>query len=381
MSIGGAGKSMVIECLTQWAHRILKKAGDDPKTPIVLKAATTGAASTLIDGSTFYFSLGFDFSSKHSSLNEKEKEMKREQLKNLKILIIDEFSMLKADILYRIHLRLREVTQINEDFGGVTIFLFGDPAQLKPIRGSYVFDEPNCLDYKLAYGDGSDSLWRRFDVIKLEENHRQGQDKVYADMLNRIRLNKQTEEDMKKLKTRERSKDHPDIKNALFISAKVKPVKTFNDKALNEVTGKLYVSKATHIQAMVKSYKPRVDQTTGRIGNTQYLDELQLKIGARVMLIFNVDVSDLLCNGALGTVLGIEINQKEIVIALIVKFDNPAEGQEARKQNPMLSQKYPDGTVIKKKEQVESFKKSRIDILHSQTNPISYCSFMGSHCA
>ena len=191
--------------------------------------------------------------------------MKREQLKNLKILIIDEFSMLKADILYRIHLRLREVTQINEDFGGVTIFLFGDP-----LRGSYVFDEPNCLDYKLAYGDGSDSLWRRFDVIKLEENHRQGQDKVYADMLNRIRLNKQTEEDRKKLKTRERSKDHPDLKNALFISAKVKPVKTFNDKALNEVTGKLYVSKATHIQAMVKSYKPRVDQTTGRIGDTQY---------------------------------------------------------------------------------------------------------------
>ena len=75
------------------------------------------------------------------------------------------------------------VTQINEDFGGVTIFLFGDPAQLKPIRGSYVFDEPNCLDYKLAYGDGSDSLWRRFDVINLEENHRQGNDKVYADML------------------------------------------------------------------------------------------------------------------------------------------------------------------------------------------------------
>ena len=137
----------------------------------------------------------------------------------------------------------------------------------------------------------------------------------------------------------------------MFISAKVKPVKTFNDKALNEVTGKLYVSKATHIQAMVKSYKPRVDQTTGRIGNTQYLDELQLKIGARVMLIFNVDVSDLLCNGALGTVLGIEINQKGIVIALIVKFDNPAAGQEARKQNPMLSQKYPNGTVIKKKVQ------------------------------
>ena len=117
VSIGGAGagKSTVIECLTQWVHRILTKAGDDPNAPIVLKAATTGAESTLIEGSTVHSSVGFDLSSKHSSLNYKKKKMKREQLKNLKILIIDEFSMLKADILYRIHLRLREVTQINKE--------------------------------------------------------------------------------------------------------------------------------------------------------------------------------------------------------------------------------------------------------------------------
>ena len=93
--------------------------------------------------------------------------MKREQLKNLKILIIDEFSMLKADILYRIDLRLREITQNKQDFGGVLVFLFGDPAQLKPVRGSYIFDAPNCKDYKLAYGDGTESLWRSFEVINL----------------------------------------------------------------------------------------------------------------------------------------------------------------------------------------------------------------------
>ena len=246
----GSGKSTVIECLTQWAHRTLAKAGDDPSSPYVLKAATTGAASTLIEGSTVHSSLGFDFSSKHSSLNDKKREQKREQLKNLKVLIIDEFSMMKADILYRIHLRLREVTQIDQDFGGVNVCLFGDPAQLKPVLGSYIFAAPNCPDYKLAYGDGSDSLWRSFKVINLEENHRQGKDKDYADMLNRIRMGKHNKEDIDILKSRVRPNGHPDLKGALFISAKVKPVATFNEKEINKLPGKLYVSRATHIQAM-----------------------------------------------------------------------------------------------------------------------------------
>ena len=59
--IGGAGsgKSTVIECLTQWTHRLLVKEGDDPNSPYVIKAATTGAASALIEGSTVHSSLGY----------------------------------------------------------------------------------------------------------------------------------------------------------------------------------------------------------------------------------------------------------------------------------------------------------------------------------
>ena len=80
--IGGAGsgKSTVIECLTQWCHRILVKAGDDPNSPYIIKAATTGAASSLIEGSTVHSSLGFDHSSKHTSLSDKKREMKKDQL-------------------------------------------------------------------------------------------------------------------------------------------------------------------------------------------------------------------------------------------------------------------------------------------------------------
>ena len=350
--IGGAGsgKSTVIECLTQWCHRILVKAGDDPNSPYVIKAATTGAASSLIEGSTVHSSLGFDHSSKHTSLSDKKREIKKEQLHNLKILIIDEFSMMKADILYRIHLRLCEIKNSKQLFGGVNVYLFGDPAQLKPVRGSYIFAAPNCPDYKLAYGDGTDSLWKSFSVINLEENHRQGKDKIYADMLNRIRVGKQTQEDIEILRSRVRPKDHPDLKGAVFISAKVAPVAKFNEIALAKTPGKLYISKATHIQAMSKSYKPRIDKKSGRVGDTHYVDELKLKVGARVMLIYNIDVSDLLTNGTVGTVLGVIEGNDGVVTAVIVRFDNPEAGKQARSRNPLMAKKYPEGTVVKKME-------------------------------
>ena len=58
-------------------------------------------------------------------------------------------------------------------------------------------------------------------------------------MLNRMRLGQQTKTDMNKLKKRVRSKGHKDLKEALFISAKVKPVAAHNTKAINELPGKL----------------------------------------------------------------------------------------------------------------------------------------------
>ena len=145
----------------------------------------------------------------------------------------------------------------------------------------------------------------------------------------------------------------------MFISAKVVAVARFNTKALEKIKDKLYVSEATHIQAMSKSFKPQVHNVSGRIGDTQYLNKLNLKKGARVMLISNIDVSDLLCNGTVGTIQGIEEGQNGAVVAVIVKFDNPAAGKQARDRNPGMAKKYPQGTVIKKKEVEYSLAKNQ----------------------
>ena len=68
------------------------------------------------------------------------------------------------------------------------------------------------------------------------------------------------------------------------------------------------------------------------------------------MMIFNIDVSDLLCNGAMGTLIGVETHQDGTMDKLIVKFDNPKAGRESRRKHPNFSKKYPEGTVVVKKD-------------------------------
>ena len=57
-----------------------------------------------------------------------------------------------------------------------------------------------------------------FKILNLEINHRQGKDKDYAEMLNRVREGKQTEGDMKKLRAKVRPFGHSDLKDlTLYI--------------------------------------------------------------------------------------------------------------------------------------------------------------------
>ena len=92
----------MIESLKQWIEKTLQKPGDELQTPYILPTATTGAASAIIEGMTLHTAVGLDFSNKHNSLSDKKREIKRDQFKNLKFLITDEFSMMKSDQLYQL---------------------------------------------------------------------------------------------------------------------------------------------------------------------------------------------------------------------------------------------------------------------------------------
>ena len=95
----------MIESLKQWIEKTLQKPGDELLTPYILPTATTGAASAIIEGMTLHTAVGLDFSNRHNSLSDKKQEIERDQFKNIKFLI-----------------------------------LLGDPAQLKPVKGRFSFD-------------------------------------------------------------------------------------------------------------------------------------------------------------------------------------------------------------------------------------------------
>ena len=133
----------------------------------------------------------------------------------MKVLIIDKISLVDADMMYKIDLRLQEVTQKNLPFGNVAIFALGDMMQIKPVKGRYIMQCPITKQFWIAYE--IDSLWHKFECIILEINHRQGEDGHYADMLNRIRIGEETAADIDQLKERVRKRNHQDIKKQVDL--------------------------------------------------------------------------------------------------------------------------------------------------------------------
>ena len=344
----GSGKSSVIKPLAEWIQDILQEQGDDPNSPQVVLSSFTGAASANINGQTLHSLFGFKFGTQFISLSDQKREETRCQYRNLKVVIIDEVSMISADLVYNFDLKMREIMQVNCPFGGLAIFFFGDLFQLRPPKGRYPFEEPQNREHSVVFQ--LRNLWQTFTVVILEENHRQGDDKTYADLLNRVRNEKFTEEDMEMLQTRVRDSNHPDVKredDALHIYGTNSKVNTRNKKKVNDIKGELFEIKAENRHKMMRSFKPKVD-AAGCVLNTPFQAVLQLKRGAQVIMVHNVDTIDGMTNGARGVLVDIEKSRMKdgttIVKRLIVEFHNPRHGQDQREKYPC--KKYPKGTYV-----------------------------------
>ena len=117
----------------------------------------------LSGGTTLHsaFKLG-KFGTEYQSLADQSLAELRENLAYLKLLIVDEISLVSADMLYTIHMRLSEVfnTPKSVPFANLNVVLVGDLLQLVPVQGVLVFKTPLNLKYK-ANKDNLD-LWNSF---------------------------------------------------------------------------------------------------------------------------------------------------------------------------------------------------------------------------
>ena len=342
----GSGKSTVIRLIAQWAQKILIQDGQDVDCPCVVITAFCGTAAANVDGQTLHSSFGFSFNNDHNSLPDRSRDKRRAILRHLKLVIIDEISMVKADMLLQLDLRLQEIKErVGVPFGGVGVLVFGDLMQLPPCMGRYVFDEPANENFLITHK--INPRWRMFKAIILEENHRQGEDKSFADLLNRLRIKEYTDEDLKTLKKRVRPKNHQDIKTAgLYITAKREPCDKINMKYISGLEGSPLKLKAVHHHPTRKNFKPFIEEKDKTIGGTGFLNEIMLKPGARILICHNLDTIDSLTNGQLGHFVDAVKNREGKVVKLILKLDKPGAGSHNREQNPELTKKYPDCIFI-----------------------------------
>ena len=344
----GSGKTHVIITVSEWVQLILQKSGDSMECPYVLKTAFTGTAASLIGGMTLHSAFGFDFGNKHYSLSDKARDRKKAQCKNLEMVIVDEISMVKSDMNYQLDLRLQEIKEkLDVPYGGVAILFFGDLLQLCPVQGKFVFEAPQNVAFKVT--NEIQSRWKMMKVINLEENHRQGNSREYADLLNRIRESKQTRADLDKLRSRIRPRGHPDLESIdLNIVCTRRQCALINMMYLNNLEGDETVVLARHVMPTRKKFIPRISKKDGSVGNLQIVDRMCVKINCKVILLQNIDISDGLTNGQLGILKGQIKNTAGDVVKLIVEFKNEKVGAKNRQENAHLLKKYPKGTIIEK---------------------------------
>ena len=199
--------------------------------------------------------------------------------------------------------------------------------QLKPIRGDYIFEKPKYGNLKDVYEVFN--LWKQFECIVLEKNHRQGKDREYAELLGRIRFKELDEPlsvgDWELLQSR----FHPpeNIETTMQIYGKNATVNKVNEEKLDHLEGTLYTMEAKHDPPNRKI----IIKSSGTVEDTAFLQILHLKKGARVMLIHNINTADGLTNGSQGKVYEILAKDNKVRYVL-VKFDNLDIGMNQRRK-------------------------------------------------
>ena len=190
-----------------------------------------------------------------------------------------------------------------------------------------------------GYAALHDPLWYQFQFTELTQIMRQKDDKLFAELLNHVRTNSCTEEDLKLLESRTISPDSSDYPfESLHVYTTWKNVNKYNAKMMSSLPVTIYILKAIDDKIDTNSgvevrYSNRASDTGG------LLDELQLVAGCRVMLKYNIDVSYGLVNGATGKVLHIVLLANSVT-TVMVDFDNQDIGRKA-KQESHFKQDYP----------------------------------------
>ena len=181
---GGVGKSHLIETIYMPLNKVMMYKGVDPEKPRILLLAPTGVAAVHINGTTIHAGLQINVGGKMFPLNDRQRAVLRNKLSEVKIIIIDEISMVSSMLLYQVNQRLNEIFGYSDQlpFAGMSVIVCGDFYQLPPVRGLPVYSSTTSIKGLLTL-----DLWHKFKMAELTEVMRQREDYQFINILNKIR--------------------------------------------------------------------------------------------------------------------------------------------------------------------------------------------------
>jgi len=271
--------------------------------------APTGVAAVNVKGQTIHSF--FRFKPNVTLLSIKKKKSQDTSKKNiyqkLDAIIIDEISMVRADLLDCIDkfLRLNGKDE-HKPFGGLQIIFIGDLYQLPPIVTSQE-REIFSSQYKTPYFFSA-RCFQDFEMefLELEKVYRQ-KDADYLHLLNAIRNNTITTEDLDKLNRRYDPSFTPRNNDFyIYLTPTNAQAQLINDEQLAQLGSKLHTLEAS---------------VSGNFGREYFPTslELNIKVDAQIMMLNN-DASNRWINGTIGKITAIKQEDGQQVI--VVKLEN-----------------------------------------------------------
>ena len=290
--------------------------------------APTGIAAINAGGSTLhsFFKLPFHpllpdderYSIRNLRSTLKYTSEKRKIIREVELIVIDEISMVRADIIDFIDKVLRVYSRnMREPFGGKQLLLVGDIYQLEPVIKE---DERRMLHpyYPTSFFFGA-RIWREMRLVSIELHkvYRQN-DPAFISILDHIRTSDATDTDLCTLNTRVGGTlDTAGGNLAITLSTRRDTVDYINEQRLKQLPGE-----AVTFYGEVKGEFPDSSLPTPM--------ELEVKPGAQIIFIKN-DMDKRWVNGTLGVVEGID--EDEGVLYIVSEDGNEHDVRRERWSN------------------------------------------------
>ena len=280
----GTGKSTLLQLIRRTTRR---------KLAVV---APTGVAALNVRGQTMHSFFGWP--GKLLSQSDIKRSKKRGLFERLDTLIIDEVSMVRADLLDRVDefLRLNR-DRVDEPFGGVQMVLFGDLFQLPPVVASggerslfegehAVYPSPHFFD-AAVWGSSAAEL----ELLELNRVFRQ-KARLFVRLLDAVREGHFDEDDLIDLNTRHVDETSYGTAPAITLTSTNRLADAINQRALTGITG----LQQRYVGTLEGNFDAR---------NLPTEMMLSLKPGAQVMFVRN-DAEKRYVNGTIGVVVAAE---------------------------------------------------------------------------